>query len=172
MKFALAAVSAYLINVNPRAEIHGEDKKPAGDLKIKVDLGNECLAMFAPTLKHALYHFDKSVEADLVDKAQEHEKGYAPHIRFPFLPAIKWEDKTIGAQVTIHQGIPGTAAHDISLDLCNVDNFQIEPKQGGTCSITFRVQAHPSETDFGKLCAIIGCPISLSIAPPEAEQND
>ena len=35
--------------------------------------------------------------------------------------------------------------------------------------MTFRVQAHPSEDDFGKLCASIGCPITMSIEPPKAE---
>lgn len=168
MQFELSEVTAHLINVNPRAELHGEDKKPAGDLKIRVDLGNDCLVFFHPQLKAFLYHYDPSVDADLVDQAKQIDATYLPHIRFPNLPALKFTNECIGATVTIHQGIPGTKKSDIVLEVCNIDNFVIEPKQGGTCTVTFRVQAHPDEQSFGKLCAVIGCPISLSIVPPPA----
>ena len=171
MQFELNEVTAKLLHLNARGEIHGEDNVPAGDLKIKVDLGNDCLAMFHPALKSMLYHFDQSADQDLVDEAQKQDPEYKPHLRFPNIPAIKPTDQCTGASVTIHQGVPGSGKNkaDICLDLCNIDNFVIEPKQGGTCSITFRIQAHPDEKASGKLWALIGSNIMLSIAPPAAE---
>mgnify|MGYP001595564560 CR=1 FL=1 len=107
MQFELSKVNASLVNFNARAEIHGDEKEPAGDLKIKVSLSNDCLAMFHPTLKAMLYHYDKTADADLVDKAMQQESGYAPHLRFGEIPLIAWKSEMIGVKCIIHTGIVG-----------------------------------------------------------------
>lgn len=168
MQFELTKTKALLVNVNPRAELHGEDKKPAGDLKLLVDLANDDLAMFSPSLKSLLYHWDAQMGGDLVDVAKRDEdKHYAPHLRMPKLAPLKWEDEIIGASVTVHHGVKS----DIKLELCSVNEFRIEPKQGGTVSLGFRVQAHPDEKAFGKLCSLIGTDVDITVIPPAADET-
>ena len=165
MQFEIDKTVATLVNLNLRAELHGEDKKTAADLKIRVDLTNDSLAMFAPTLKDALFFFDKGADHDLIDQAEKHDKNYKPHLRFDMLPSIKWADETVGAELTIYRGISDES--NIKLELCTIDGFVIEPKMGGTCTITMRVQAHPDEQQVGHLAMMIGTKIEISIEVPE-----
>lgn len=165
MQFDISNTKATLIHYSPRAEIHGPDKVPAGDLKVRADLTNDSLALFHPTLKHMLFCKDAPANADLADQATTDEK----FVRFPQLPMLKWDGEIKGATVTIHQGISPKA--DIVLDLCDVDNFSIEPKQGGTVTVTFRIQAHPDEKQSGKLCGLIGTDIEISVDSPKAEEE-
>jgi len=169
MQLELTEVNALLTSVNPRSEMHGEDKVPAGDLKLKVQLSNDCLAMFHPQLKSMLYHFDikQAEDDDLVEKAKEQENGYAPHLRFAEIPSISWKGEMVGAKVTIHSGIEKKS--DIVLDPCNVNAVSLEPQNGGTVIVTFRVQTHPDEKQFGKLCGMIGTDIKVSVEPPKSE---
>jgi hypothetical protein len=44
--FSLANQAAKLTNVNPRAELHGQDKKLAVDLKFEVKTSNDVLSEF------------------------------------------------------------------------------------------------------------------------------
>lgn len=167
MQLELSEVNASLINFNARAEIHGEEKEPAGDLKIKAQLSNDCLAMFHPTLKAMLYHYNKTADADLVDEAMQHEEGYAPHLRFAEIPSLAWKGEMVGVKCIIHTGINEKSS--IVLDPCNVNNILLEPQQGGTVCVTFRVQSHPDEQQFGKLCGMIGTDIVVSLELPKSE---
>ena len=170
MQLELTRVNGLLSSVNPRSEIHGDEKTPAGDLKIKVNLSNDCLAMFHPTLKAMLYHYDKTADADLVDEAMQHETGYAPHLRFAEIPSIAWKSEMVGVKVIVHTGIDEKSS--IVLDPCNVNNILIEPQQGGTVQVTFRVQTHPDEKSFGRLCSLVGTDIVITIEPPISTQEE
>ncbi|VVE74225.1 hypothetical protein PCA31118_04707 [Pandoraea captiosa] len=55
MPFELEAQKTKLTSVNPRAELHGEDKKPAVDLKFEVAADNGVLANFGADLRSMLY---------------------------------------------------------------------------------------------------------------------
>ena len=171
MQLELSNINAVLSSVNPRSEIHGEEKVPAGDLKLKVQLGNDCLAMFHPQLKSMLYHYDKNEAEhdDLVEKAAQKDANYAPHQRFPQIPSISWKDEMIGAKVIVHTGIDKKS--DIVLDPCNVNSISLEPQNGGTVIVNFRVQTHPDEKAFGKLCGMVGTTIKVSVEPPKPEEE-
>jgi hypothetical protein len=58
--------TARLTSVNARAEIHGEDRKPAFDLKIEASMANDALIDFHPELRQFL--FKKDDTPDLVDQ--------------------------------------------------------------------------------------------------------
>lgn len=167
MQFDMDKTRVKLLDVNPRAELHGQEPKPAGDLKIAVDLTNDCLAAFAPSLKSLLYHLDESVQLDLADEGRKSEKGYLPHLRMPFLGPLKWTEEILSATVTVHH--PTTEKNNVVMEKCKVNNFGIEAKQGGTVTLNFRVQGHPDEKGFGKLCQLIGTEVELSILPTESE---
>lgn len=168
MQFTLNKQKCKLLSFNPRAEVHGQDCVPAADLKIEVSLPNDDLAEFHPALKALLYHYDSQIAGDLVDAAKKDEDAnYAPHLRMGKLGLpLKWEDEMIGAGVTVHYGTGGKS--DIVLDTANVNGFSIDPQQGGTVIVTFRVQGHPDEKQSGKLCQMVQQDIELTLTPPDA----
>lgn len=168
--FELTQATAKLTSFNPRRELHGDDPQPAADLKIEFAMANDDLALFHPTLKSLLYHFDPQIGGDLVDAAKKDEDAsYAPHLRFPKLGPLKWDNELFGATVTIHYGLK----HGIVLQGCNVNSFVLEPQNGGTVTTSLRVQGHPGEKESGKLCTLIGGEITISVEPPKAdEQSD
>jgi hypothetical protein len=49
--FSLENQNAKLTSVNPRAEIHGQDRKMAVDLKFEVKVSNDVLSFFDPRSK-------------------------------------------------------------------------------------------------------------------------
>jgi hypothetical protein len=159
MKFELRKETAKLVDVNPRAELHGEATKPAGDLKLRVMLPAAELIQLHPNLRSMLY--EKSNNPDLVDAAT----GEANSLRFPQIGLpIKWAGEIVGAEVTIHHGI--SAKSDLVLDGCLVNEMRLEPLEGGSVATTFRVQCHPDEKAFGRLCAMTGTEIVVSVFPP------
>ena len=162
MKFELEEENAKLLDVNPRAEIHGENAKPAADLKIKVMLPSGELPQFHPTLRSMLY--EKSSNPDLVDAAT----GEANSLRFPQIGLpLKWAGEMVGATVTIHHGI--SQKSDLELEGVLVNEFRLEPLEGGSVETTFRVQCHPDEKQFGRLCSMVGTDIVVSVAPASQE---
>ena len=62
-----------------------------------------------------------------------------------------------------------TRKSDIVLDPCNVNNVTLEPQNGGTVIVNFRIQTHPDEKAFGKLCGMVGTTIKVSVEPPKEE---
>ena len=150
-----------LASVNARAEVHGEEREPAGDVKLEADLPNSCLSLFHPTLKSLLYCFDSARPQDLADQGKAHEPGYLPHLRFPNLVSpLRWDAEVANAQVTI--SVPGVRG-EIVLSSCKVNKFEFTPHDGGTVSIAMRVQCHPDEKAFGKLSVIVQQEVSVTL---------
>ncbi len=161
LKIEFQAVKMLLANVNVRAEVHGEDREPAGDLKFECDVDNGMLAKFDPALKGLLYYFDEARERDLVGQAQAKVPGFAPDLRMPKLELpIKWDEEMLGAKCRIR--VLG-AKSDVGLDPVKVNNWTISPREGGTCSITFRVQCHPDEKTFGKLATLVQQEVEVTL---------
>jgi hypothetical protein len=166
MRLTLTEANCRLLNVNPRPELHGEDKKAAADLKITTHLPNTELAQFHPNLKHLLYVKD-SDRPDLVSQA---DPEHATMLRFPQLLApLKWQGEIVGAAITVHRGI--SAKSDLKIEGCLVNEFRLEPMEGGSVAVTFRVQFHPDEKTIGRLCMLTGTDVVVSVAPPEEAQE-
>jgi acyl carrier protein len=164
MKFILSEVTARLLNVNPRPELHGQDTKLAADLKLEVKLPNAELAQFDPRLKGTLYE-KSSAQGDLVSGA---DPDHMTQLRFPQLGVpIKWAGEQVGGKLTVHRGI--SAKSDLVLDGVLVNEFRLEPLEGGTVSTTFRAQIHPDEKEIGKLCTMTGTDIVISVEPAETD---
>ena len=153
----------FLANVNVRAEVHGEEREPAGDLKLECDIPNDVLTELHPALKGMLYYFDDARPADLVEQSKKGEPGFLPHLRIPDLVGpLKWGEEMTGVRLTLHQG----KSELVLLD-CKVNNVQFEPKDGGTIALQLRVQAHPGEKDWGRLCSLTQSEVTVSITTPE-----
>lgn len=152
-----------LANVNPRAEKHGEDTKPALDLKIEATCPSSVLIHFHPELRQHL--FKKDENPDLVDQVVEGEG--LTILRYPKMGALKWDWEGAGYTATVDYGMGGPS--NIVLNDVKVDHFAIEPQNGGSVVITFRIIAHPEADDVGKLCEFIQREIELNLVPPEAK---
>jgi hypothetical protein len=157
--FELNHQAATLTNFNPRRELHGEEAKPAADLKFSANIESSLLAMLDPWLRPMLYHKRDSASHDLADATHE-----APNLRFPKLGPLSWNSELVGATLTIHRGIGESS--DLRFPLCAVNQFKLEPQEGGTCVLTWRVQCHPDEAQSGKLAFMIAESCDVTIEPP------
>lgn len=159
--FKLNHQIAKLENANPRAEVHGEDHKLAVDLKISVTLANDCLSEFDPALKGALYWKGDGSQGELLD-----DPGHLPALRFPEMGPLKWSKDLAGYNLTAHIGVSGSS--NIFLGDCAIDKFVFEPLEGGSVSVSFRIQSYPDPVTLGRLCELIQQDIELTLTPPEA----
>lgn len=159
--FSLTAANAKLENVNPRAELHGEDHALAADLKISVTLSNDILSEFDSALKAALFWKGESGQGELIE-----EPGHLPCLRFPEMGPIRWSKELTGYTMTVHVGV--FAASNIILGDCSIDKFVFEPQEGGSVVVSFRIQAHPDSMTLGSLCERIQQDVEMSLTPPEA----
>jgi hypothetical protein len=64
--FELTQATVKLANINPRAEMHGDDPKPAFDLKIEATCSSSALTHFHPELRQHLFMKDQN--PDLIDQ--------------------------------------------------------------------------------------------------------
>ena len=160
---SLVNQKAKLANLNLRAELHGDEHVTAADLTIEATVSNDTLSEFHPSLKSAFYQKADEAQGELIA-----DPGHLPATKFPNLGMpIKWEQTLEGYQVTVHLGIGGPS--DVVLDDCKVDSFRFDCKDGGSVGIKFRVQAHPSAEQIGKLSGLIQNDIELTLLPPEEQ---
>lgn len=165
--FELARQNATLVNFNPRRELHGDEPKPAADLKFCANIPSSSLALLDPSLRGFLYWRNNAVQQDL-----ENETSEAPNLRFPKMGGISWNYEIVGATVIIHRGIGEAGQLEkgaIVLPGSTINKFRIEPQEGGTCLLRWRVQCKPDEKQSGKLAFMIGDAFDVSVTPPSDE---
>ncbi len=161
MQLTFSKQKMLLNSVNARAEIHGDEREPAGDISLLAQLPNDVLNVFHPTLKGLLYHFDKGRERDLADQGRAHEAGFAPDLRLPKLGLpLKWADEIANAKVTIR--VPGETK-EVVLQPVKVNDFKLTPIDGGTVEFHMRVQYHPEERQAGKLAMLVQQEVEVSL---------
>jgi len=149
-------------NLNLRPEKHGDENVPGADLKISITVPNDTLAEFHPSLKSFLFRDTDPELDDLADRATE-----GPRLRFGRkMDVLRWKHEIVGAHLTIHYGTDSKESN-VVLDDVTVDHFQIEPMDGGSVVLTFRVKCNPDEKAVGKLSTLMGGEIEFSLVPPE-----
>lgn len=154
-----------LAHVTVRSEVHGEEREPAGDIRLESDLPNDFLNVFSPDLKRLLYCFDKGRERDLADQGKAHEPGFAPDLRLPKLVSpLKWDEEIAGARVTVR--VAGTK-QEVVLQPAKVNEFRFSPLDGGTVSFSMRVQYHPGEREAGKLAVLVQQEVEVTLEFPD-----
>lgn len=134
MNLEIVSTEVRFMHLNVRTEKHGTDDVTAIDVKLKWTTSNEALRQFHPDLLAALY--------GLPNDAQLHVEGAPPvhTVRlFSDLAPLHWLGEVNAAVLTMHHGLG--EAEDLILGGCAADSFVIEPLDGGTVSVTFRVRA-------------------------------
>lgn len=159
-----------ITSVNPRSERHGpEELHPAVDLHISLTTGNNILTALDGKLLDALY--TKNANADQGGQQSlegVEEVSNLPNLKFPLMGALKWKKDLIGYTLTVQHGV----GSDIVLKGCKVNNFTIDPKEGGSVDLKFRVQSSDvDERTLGKLGLLVQNEVDVMLLAPEAKQD-
>jgi hypothetical protein len=160
---------AKLASVNIRSEKHGAELVPAVDLKLTMDASNDILAKFDTALKESLYAAipkDESEQQDLdgVDPVSDLKKLKFPKLAMP----IKWEHSGAGYELHIDYGLGGDS--NLVLDKCDVNNFAMDCKEGGTVELSMRIQVSKvPEEILGKLAGLVQHDIHIILTAPKLE---
>ncbi len=118
--FHLDRATATLAHVNLRAEIHGEDKKPAADLKLTITGPNSLLDLFDEKLRGAIYTSPPARDAEELFETEPPLNV----LRFPYLGTLRWDHAEVGRHpscdwIVIPDVIDGDeAANDALLRAC------------------------------------------------------
>lgn len=159
--FEITEGAVKLAHKNERLEKHGTEDRLACDLTFTWDTDNGALAMFAPSLKSALYE-KQSVQGELVD-----DPSHLTHLKFAALGALKWDAGEITGAKLIFHGATGERSNMV-IEGAKVNKYSLTPKEGGTVEIQFRAQVYPDEKQSGKLSKFLtqGL-VTLSVVPAE-----
>jgi hypothetical protein len=151
---------AKLTHVNPRMEIHGDEHVRSADLKFTFDTSNDVLSEFDPALKPSFY---RQADGDGEQAQLEISPDWLPKLRFPKMGPIEWKAEIVGGTLQIFYGLDSS----VDLEMKTADKFEFELKDGGTTTVSFRVQCKPTEEQFGRLCYLVQENVELSMWPPK-----
>ena len=160
MEFTLTKQAAKVAHINLREEMHGEEPLLAVDVKVQCDVPNDFLSYLAPTLKWSLY--------DKPDKQGEliEDTAHLPRLRYPSMAVLRWDGKMEKASLTIHGA---KKAQDLQVE-ADVDKLQLECKDGGTVSVTFRAQVIPTPEQSAALVGFLGKEVKVSVSAAGSEE--
>lgn len=156
MPFALKKQKGKLAHLNVREEKHGDDPVLANDIKIKLDVGNKFLDELSPGLRQALFTAEGAAQPDL-------EADHLTVLRFPQLAPQKWNVGMVDGEITIHGPSKG---EDLAFE-CDVKEATLACKEGGTIELTFQAAVLPTPEESGRLAALLGKEVKVSIKPVE-----
>jgi hypothetical protein len=90
-----------------------------------------------------------------------------PNLRWPHLEPLKWHEDQDNRTLTLDYGIGGKSA--LKVTDCKANDFRIEPKEGGTVKLTWRVQrSDPDERVIGKLGGLLKRQVHATLVPSAA----
>ena len=160
-----------ITSVNPRSERHGpEELHPAVDIGICLVTGNNILSALDGKLLDALYTKNANTDQGGQQSLDGVEQmATLPNLKFPMMGALKWKKDLIGYTVTVQHGV----GSDIVMTGCKVGKFTIDPKEGGSVELRFRVQSSDSldERTLGKLGLLVQNEVNIMLLAPEAKQE-
>lgn len=140
----LEFTEALLATVTNRVEKHGDDDKPAVSLGIEITTGNSILDLIDPKLRPTLYtRPDDQPDLDGIEKVLQ-------VLRCNSIDRVLLPTRHEGWSLAVEDGIDDTKP--INFGSCKLDKFSVEPKQGGTIVLRFRVGTSDVDADkLGKL---------------------
>lgn len=158
-----------LTSWNARSEKHGDERVPAGDLKLRVKASNTMLDQIDPALRRMFYRATNA-------KVRE-AQGTIPGTEATDTPAKatnRVDDVDIlyevpGYVLRVYHGIgddPYIALHDVTIDKVAATLFE-----GGTVEIEFRARATVDAEQSGALHMLLQSDIDIDLIPPEHEPS-
>lgn len=167
MHFALKKQAAKVAHLNLREEKHGEDPVLACDVKVSADVPNTFLDQISPTLRSSFYMAEGEGEASQPGLLAD--ESHLPVLRHPFLG----QQDFVGVEMPlVRVAFHGHKKADEVEITGEVNQLRGVLKEGGTVAIVFRVQFLPEDDQVGKLSALLGHAIKVSVFPVEAPASD
>lgn len=170
-KFELPGGTYLLITkATPRKEHHGDDLVQAISLRLSWTTINENLNKLHQQLKDML--FWKVPNEDQQERI-EGVPDRVPNLRVPTLATpLSIEASYSGYQLTVDHGIDESTA--LELYQCTLDKFKIDPKEGGSVTISWSLSSNKEVTPelVGALCGLEGEEVTISLTAPEVTQGD
>lgn len=163
--FQIAEQTALISSVSIGAEMHGEERVPACYVDFSMDIGAEILDEFASGLRGAFYVKPRQQRLEGVEDAD------GPRLRFDGLLApLKLKKEYAGYVVRVVWGdLAGSV--DFKLADSKIKKFVAEPKAGGSCGLSFQVQAHPDQNGYGVLAMLVQKEVKVTLEPPKADET-
>lgn len=156
----LTPTAAVLRSVTPRTERHGDDDVFAVSLGLTITGPNTILDALQPGLRDMIY---KAVEG------QEQLPGVEPStplLRTRGVESINLAARFDGWTLRIDAGID--ESNPIALGGAKVDRFSVEPSEGGTVALSFRVGSSDIDAEeAGWICAHLKQEITITLKAPE-----
>lgn len=157
----LTPTTAKLATLTPRIERHGDENVPAVSMRLKITGANTLLDLLTPGLLDALYTVVPDQEQlPGVEQAKPLLRTRAVE-RF----SVKMPDM-VGYRLVVEHGIDdgsGIDLHDVK-----VDKVIVEPFEGGSCEVSFRVgTSDVDETYLGRLGMKLGQDVLITLRAPE-----
>lgn len=161
--FSLVKERCKFAHLNIRTERHGEEEKPAVDIKMEFTTANNLLSKLHPGLCEAFYKKDDN--ADLIGDEQFRA------LRFPLMKnEIAWNLEIPRTLLRLHGDMDGA---DIVMAGGKTNNFKLAMLEGGSVKWSFRVQySEPDETAVAALSQVLSQTMHVSLECAEEEQED
>lgn len=153
-----------IAHVNVRNEKHGDEPVLSMDLRLRVLLSNDELAMFSPTLKDSFYFKNDSVQGDLVTSAD-----HKPNLKNPKIGPLNWQGTWEHQLLRIHD--KAKKSDGMVLDDCTVKKMKLDMKEGGTVVVECTLQCHPDEKTAARVIALLGQEAHMSLGADEDAQE-
>lgn len=175
-QFRLDKVVA-VMGVQNRIEKHGPKKnEPAVTLSFKASVPADMLRKFDPQLKAS--YFRKEIKADepvrnIADEGTKEKTSSDDLTRLKFPKAdnvIAWDEIFSNYHTMIDFGLGEDSA--IKIDETNADAWTMTLNDGGNMMLAWNVAAHPTEPQAGKLYALNGSEVTVTLTPPQDGKND
>lgn len=145
---------------NPRAERHGENKVPAGDLKITVSGHSSLMEQFVPGLRKILFR-----KPDLVGEQQSLIEGDdLTQVAHPNMKPIVLDEDWPGYRLELDGGLE--FSQPLVLTEVTLSTFKLEAINGGAVKLSFSASSHPDEEQSGALCQLIQQERYIRLVPP------
>lgn len=160
----------HVAKATPRKECHGDDLVQAISLRLSWTTTNDSLEKLHPNLKAMLFWKTPSEEAqERIDGVPE----ITPNLRVPTVATpLSISAEYSGYQLTIDHGIDESSA--LQLYQCEMDKFKVDPKEGGSVTISWSLSSNKSVTPelVGALCGLEGEEVTVELTAPEVNQGD
>ncbi len=162
--FAVTSHEAEFLNLNTRSEKHGEEDKPAADVKMAVTGPHSLIECFGDALRDFLFRVpgvgeDKQTSLDLGgDKRIK--------VRYPRIKPVALTDEFPGYTVILSPGID--AGEVLTFKGAKLKGFQFRPIDGGAVEVTLTASVYPDGHQAGVLFEWQRKTLVLTLERPKA----
>lgn len=135
--FELKQKDVLLSTLTTRTEKNGDEDVPAASLRCEITMSNQVLEMFSPKLLSAFYEKRDKAQGELI------QDDMLKDLKFSHIKPIKWDAEYENYRVILVNDLEPSEARFILAD-CTLKNFVFELEEGGSVSIQFTINCHPT----------------------------